>query len=739
MFMNILAKSNPPKTIEQHIKESLDLLDKIISVFDQLKSFVNINEFYETVKLAIIFHDLGKSHQEFQKKLAGNNNNWKNQRHELFSLPFLESYFEDNEYLNPSFYLVAGHHKDFEYLVSELNCYNNNNFGLDINGVLNTPSFEDEFNCNIPSQQIISLLTKFNIIIKNLKVRNPRHKLLKYLKKEKGYNPDILNLILLTGAFKNCDHLASAEIFQLQKLTASDFDFIENSSFKLHYHQIECSRLKGNAILSAPTGSGKTESAQLWLQNQIKTFGSGHVFYILPYTASINAMYERLSDKLNSKIGLIHGKTLEFLEARLENDYSSDVTEIVKLRDQFKNISTPFKITTPFQLLKNIFGLKGFEKGIFEWIGGYFIFDEIHAYNPVVLAQIICLIRFAVIRLGAKTLIMSATIPSYIRNEIEKIIGKVEIISASDEYYDNCVRHKIHLLPGKIDNQCDIIQNSIDNNEKVLVVCNSIKTSQEIYKKLKANKKVLIHGCFNAFDRATIEKRILKDTDINLLVGTQAIEVSLDIDYDVIYSEPAPLDALLQRLGRVNRKGAKGISNCFIFTQRNPGDKFIYKNENVINRTLFILEDFIRKNDGILNEKELQSLIDYVYPDWEENDRREFDKTTILLNHFISNELKPFINNHKQEEDFYSYFDGIKVLPACFIEEYITLLNENQFSKAEKYKVQISEKRFARLSKLNTINDIGNQIKDIYFTSVLNEKVLVINKEYDCELGLLLD
>ena len=43
-----------------------------------------------------------------------------------------------------------------------------------------------------------------------------------------------------------------------------------------------------------------------------------------------------------------------------------------------------------------------------------------------------------------------------------------------------------------------------------------------------------------------------------MLVGTQTIEVSLDIDYDICFTEPAPIDALIQRFGRVNRRKNDG-------------------------------------------------------------------------------------------------------------------------------------------------------------------------------------
>src|SRR5690606_39047692 len=116
--------------------------------------------------------------------------------------------------------------------------------------------------------------------------------------------------------------------------------------------------------------------------------------------ASINAMFERLDDKMqgnNEIVGVVHGKLSEYIESRFGEEKYSWQNEKLKheLKDSFRALVPPLKVATPFQLLKSIFGLKGFEKGIFEMSGGYFIFDEIHAYDPEVTAQIKVLIEFA--------------------------------------------------------------------------------------------------------------------------------------------------------------------------------------------------------------------------------------------------------------------------------------------------------------------------------------------------------
>jgi CRISPR-associated endonuclease/helicase Cas3 len=243
---------------------------------------------------------------------------------------------------------------------------------------------------------------------------------------------------------------------------------------------------------------------------------------------------------------------------------------IDELKHKFKYVTTPIKVSTPFQLLKHLFGLKGFEQGLFEWTNSYFIFDEIHAYDAKNFAQIKVLLEFATQYLNVKVMVMTATLPKFLRSEIESAIGKFTPINADQTLYNSFRRHKVILQEGLLENNLNIIKADLHIGKKVLVVCNTVAQAQKIYGILgsEVEKSVLLHGGFNGTDRNTHEQTLLKaekdDTleDVMLLVGTQAIEVSLDIDYEIIYTEPAPIDALLQRFGRVNRKRERGISPC---------------------------------------------------------------------------------------------------------------------------------------------------------------------------------
>jgi CRISPR-associated endonuclease/helicase Cas3 len=741
----ILAKSDPLITLKQHILDGLCVLELLEKAFPNLP--VNdLQYFWKLLRISIICHDLGKSHIEFQRMLQKLPNKWCHQRHELYSIPFIEALEIDNADKLFIEQVVVGHHKSYDelhhFIEHSYQQENRNNFLLEFEKL----SFENEFKRHLNIEYVCTLLKEFNLTLSKQNSSLPKQLILNYRKNPvQAGHPDFLLLLLLLGAFKQCDHLSSAFITKIHLLSDSDFQFLTEKQKELmekgvdlYPHQKESFSTEGHLILTAPTGSGKTETAMLWLQRQMQISGQGRVFYILPFTASINAMYERLEIALKSrdKVGILHGKLSSYLDNLIERENPAISKErrhylIAKIKEDYRTIVTPLKIVTPFQLLKHIFGLKDFEKGIFEWAGGYFIFDEIHAYNPNIFAQIIVLIEFAVKYLQVKVCVMTATLPQFLKIEIQKAIGSYTEISAQKELYRQFTRHKVILVDGLLSENINIIQADMDAGKKVLVVCNTVEQSQQIYFALTSQNKVLLHGSFNAIDRNKRELD-LKRADIKLLVGTQAIEVSLDIDFDVIYTEPAPIDALLQRFGRVNRRREKGICPCFVFKERNGVDKYIYPNQEIIDRTLKVLN---RYNES-LQEEDLQNAIDYVYPEWGKKDEEDFVLTRNTLRNYVT-QLSPFMPSEASEEDFYQQFDGIKVLPAKYEIQFKHFMDNFDFIKAESLKVQITKPRFAQL-----INSGDIELKTYAFESLydkeklLTTKYCLINRKYTEELGL---
>ena len=761
--MKLLAKSEPQITLIEHIEDCLKIWKCLKVCFPQIKTLLDDLFFWQTLRLAIITHDLGKGHLEFIKLLEQKPNKWHGQRHELFSLPFIDGLEIDIETRKIIKLIVAGHHKDFEKLHQDyiVKAYTNmavSEFGDD--GLLN---YKDEFN-KVQLKEIYELLNdNFQITLADYKVVSPSKFVMMHLGKcDLGnYNisgSDYFKLLLLFGAIKHCDHLGSAKVEYIEQITLQSFTFLKKQRLKLqkagfdfYIHQLICSQTIGNVILTASTGSGKTESAMLWLERQIQEYGQGRVFYILPFTASINAMYERLGSNEtgfgNEKVGMLHGKLQDYLYDYLDDVQYASFTkkeEIGKIKDKFKTIYTPLKVITPFQLLKHLFGLKGFEQGIFEWVGGYFIFDEIHAYSPEVFAQIKVLLEFIVKHLHGKIFIMTATMPSFFKKELEDAIGIFTPIVADEKLYQSFNRHKVIVKDGLLSDNLHLIETDLKAGKKVLVVCNTVVQSQNVFKYLSplVDNAVLLHGAFTGEDR-TINERELKDRESNeenpikLLVGTQAIEVSLDIDYDVIYTEPAPIDALIQRFGRVNRKRQKGICPVIVFNTANESDKFIY-NQEIVLHTIEILNQIALTGDGIIEERKIQDYIDHVYPTWDIKSKKIFDEMYQALKYTTENQLIPLLHSKKSEDDFYKQFDGIKVLPIKFKERFETYLSDFDFIGAERLKVQIRKNKFAQLINENDTNlyktryvfesDKGKLIEIDYW---------VLTKKYDANLGLI--
>ena len=438
---------------------------------------------------------------------------------------------------------------------------------------------------------------------------------------------------------------------------------------------------------------------------------------MLPYTASINAMYNRLSELLgnNELVGLSHGKSSYFIYKSLSDDSKKDVREIQSLTNK---IYRPYKILTPFQIIKYLFSVKGFEMGLSELTNSLIIIDEVHAYDARTTCLLLECLKFLKERLYADIFIMSATLPTFLKNLFEEELSIDNLITLTNDELDSFTRHEVNVIDNTIENYCEEILIDIHQGKRVLIVCNTVDKSQNIFKWFKDNNienSALLHGKFMLKDREEIEKKL---DDLNLLIGTQAIEVSLDIDYDVLYTEPAPFDALIQRFGRVNRRGWSEniIKPVHIFTFGSENDKYIY-NQDIVQKTLNHL-----KNVDLLKESKIQEILDDIYGmGYAADDQEIFDDVKSAFNNVVS-DLVPFINNSKK--DFYNMFNSFEVVPIKYRDEYLEKLDNKEFFDAMGYCLSISKGQFHKMKNENNIEEINRN----YF----------INIKYDSELGLLL-
>ncbi len=437
---------------------------------------------------------------------------------------------------------------------------------------------------------------------------------------------DLRWISLMRGLLITSDHLASAgeEYIPSVPVLSDQVPNIRNIELgekKILPFQERCGTLNGSGILKAPTGSGKTLAMLLWATENQET--NGRLFYTLPYTASINAMYKRLSKMFpQDSVGILHHKNAAFLFRIYESEHSTKAHEFAKsLASLARELYFPIKVLTPHQILRVALRGKGWELGLAEFPNACFIFDEIHAYDPLIVGLIVASAKWLQL-MGAKILVASATMPSFLekifRDELqipECNIVEPDPTNEKDKIVRDKKRHKVQVIEGSLISNLENIINDIRCNptKKVLIVCNYVATSQEVCKELSKQgiqDFVLLHARFNSQDRYCIEEGITSKNPPRVLVATQAVEVSLDIDYDCGYTEPAPIDALAQRFGRVNRKGEREPALVTVYEQQSVDTARPIYDPKLVHDTVDLL-----KMQGVLSEDNLVEILNSVYRD----------------------------------------------------------------------------------------------------------------------------
>lgn len=553
----------------------------------------------------------------------------------------------------------------------------------------------------------------------------------------------IIGTLALRGHLINSDHTASAHAGPLPSATFDADVILASLGFsrdKLYRHQSEAEAVDGSALLVAPTGSGKTEAALLWAARQADiNNGLPRLFYTLPYQASMNAMYLRLDKSFYKKVGLQHGRSLLALYRLLldQEEYGPEqaAQQAKWARNLVKLNYNPVRVFSPYQMLKGMYRLKGYEALLADYHGAAFIFDEIHAYEVKRLALILKTIEYLAQNYNARFLVMSATFPTLIKEWLREALGNPPDIIAEPALFDKFKRHRLCLLDGELlsDEGLKHIESDARAGKSVLVVCNLVARAQAVYDELRQRLKdtnipvELLHGRFNMQDRSAKEKLVRQAAGSTseqrqpiVLVATQVVEVSLDIDLDTIYTDPAPLEALVQRFGRINRRRRhETLVPVYVYRQPADGQK-IYA-DVLITGTLAVLE---RENGKPLDEIAVGDWVDEIYAGEVADQWRveyahaaaEFEATCIQT-------LRPFQSDKYLKDLFYKAFDGIEVLPEVLHDEYIAL-KEDEPIRAGELLVSISWGRYHMLANDGRIRPREDRM------------VPIVRAWYDSEVGL---
>ncbi len=495
--------------------------------------------------LCAALHDSGKAALGFQLSLRGQNH-W-GRRHEMLSLAIASKVA--NALNAEGLFAIATHHKALDYFDDAFN-------GQQI------PAGRSEIwremvddlmihkDLLIQYLNLISASAKFTMAGFDSLASETRLKKVWFNKEYQAYKIDILQrryASLLRGILITADHIASAHQFELPDVPVQKnyFEIIKRQELQaknIHPFQERCAETEGDAILKAPTGSGKTAAILLWAaNNQVE---NGRLFYVLPHTASINAMHRRLQKiYCDNTVGVLHHKNAAYLFRLFENDYPSiDAAEMAKtISGLARELYHPIRVTTPHQILRVVLKGKGWELGLAEFPNACFVFDEIHAFEPLLTGLTIASVKWLK-TMGAKVLFASATLPAFLEDILKNEIGitNERVISPNLENMEDKalldkIRHKVEIRQGSLISNIDAVIDEIKATGKTaLIVCNHVATSQVVCEKLRDQFTdiLLLHALFNAEDRFKIEAAIQGNTPPRILVATQAVEVSLDLDYE---------------------------------------------------------------------------------------------------------------------------------------------------------------------------------------------------------------
>jgi len=733
MDKTILAKSSPRETLMEHTENCLSVFGSIKNNFPYLSELSAEKDFYRNLFFAVYLHDIGKTASGFQNQLM-EGERW-NYRHEILSASFVSVLSDLDKYHKKAIALaVITHHRTISELrlkyattdpVGQERYFGHlQELEVNLDYINNFLSKMPEYYAVYVENEDIAVekIPSINSLVDayQLAVRWYRN----VIDDEEFTSIHSQYGIFLRGMLMICDHLASGGNTEILTQLNNLQDYINIPSYR--EFQKKSQNTKGNVLLSAPTGSGKTEASLLWTEGNINC--GSRIFYVLPYTASINAMYKRLIERYgisDDNVGILHGKASYFIyKMMMERDYDAKEAEDFARHstELSKKLYRPIKILTPFQILKVFFGVKGWESMVSEMAGGVFIFDEIHVYEPHTTALILKSIE-RLVALDANIMFMSATFPDFLKRKIKEIMNVTELSLSENNEDENRLlnhpRHRVVKLEGEIVEYLSYIQNYLNKGKRVLVVCNTVRRAQGIYRELRnyCKNSKLLHGRFILRDRERIESELVKT---QLLVGTQAVEVSLDIDFDILFTEPAPIDAMVQRFGRVNRKGLKGIVPVYIFTKGSEKDRYFYNHERII-KTLEVLED-----EKELTEKNVVEMVNQVYGDgYSEEEDGEF---TLAWDNFdfIISSLYPF-DESEQEEEFWELIKSIEVVPIKFEGEYIKKKESKRYFEAIKYIANIS---FGQGAQLRSTARMNYRKDGKYWT---------VDTRYDDDLGLLID
>ena len=352
-------------------------------------------------------------------------------------------------------------------------------------------------------------------------------------------------------------------------------------------------------VLEAETGVGKTEAALAAAEILAARNGAQGVFFAAPTMATANGLLERTIEWAGNVAGnsvrsmyLAHSKNVlskPFAELRFNgiNDLEESGGEVVAsqwMSGRRLGILSNFVVGTVDQVLMMVLQQRYSMLRHVGLAGKVVIFDEIHSFDVYTSDYLRSTIAWLG-HYGASVILMSATLPPHKRKELVEAYSWGDMpegeegyplitVATAEESHVTSVEPSPTNLVGDIQilNEEEgplsvLLDELLDEGGCALVICNTIGRAQATYSRLAemyGECVELHHAGFVAWERVEKEDSLRKELGPDshrgagrpwrkIVVATQVAEQSLDIDADVLITDIAPIDLLIQRIGRLHR------------------------------------------------------------------------------------------------------------------------------------------------------------------------------------------
>ena len=719
------------ESLADHTRRVLEELAQLLRLHPAIASLGGEVKLGEAAYWAVLFHDLGKIAPGFQAQVRGGGR-W-GERHEVLSLGFIPWAIppEDPMWLHVASAVAFHHHGCDEVLDRYLG--DDSHWGrltsglesVDLRAVFewfSTVSREwaGELGLTLSGRPLAFRPDRADSLVVAARAALER------IDQLRSEMPPTLG-VLLRGLVVASDHAGSAGADPAAELEPSVADRLGAYG---RVHQERAARIRGSVLITAPTGSGKTEASLRWALAQRPS----RLYYVLPYQASLNAMYRRLEKLFPSGVALQHSRSLMVLYRHYMESESTprDAERRARMARELTRLNRfPVRVVTPYQLLQLAFRLKGFESLVVDLFQAAVVMDEVHAYEPRRIGMFLALLRWLQRHCKASVGFVSATMPPRLREAIGRLFEGIAMVDrpvdqAYRRLFEEFRRHEPQILPGEITDWLEQVRDFAQSGS-VLVVVNTVGRAQEVYRELRSAKLdvLLLHSRFTLRDRIAKERPFTGSGGTTVapqgcvLVATQVVEVSLDIDFDTIFTEPAPLEALVQRFGRVNRSRRHRLAPVHVVDTPRDGQG-VYDPE-LVTRGLQVLRGAC---GSPVDEATVSEMLGEVYTGaalsrWQ----GEFEAGRRALEGILQG-MRPFETAPPGlEEEFYRLFDGVEVLPAALEGEYRQAVATEPLKAAELL-VPLTYDQYRRLSR-------EGKVRSVRWPPV-------VDAPYDPELGLLL-